>query len=99
VICGFGRLGTWWGAEHYGVEPDLVTFAKGCTSGYLPLGGVIVGSVVREALEADPAFVLRHGHTYSGHPATCTAGLVNIDIIERENLASRADNIAAVVGP
>lgn len=99
VICGFGRLGRWWGSDYYGVRPDLVTFAKGCTSGYLPLGGVIVGAVVREAIEADPSFVLRTGHTFSGHPATCTAGLSNIDIIESENLATRASTIGEVVGP
>lgn len=99
VVCGFGRLGHWWGADYYGVRPDLVTFAKGCTSGYQPLGGVIVGTAVREALEADPAYLLRHGHTYSGHPATCTAGLANIEIVEREQLADRAATIGAVVGP
>src|ERR1700736_2426104 len=68
VICGFGRLGAWWGAVKYGVRPDLVTFAKAVTSGYLPLGGVLFGPAVCEPLEADPAFVLRHGYTYSGHP-------------------------------
>ena len=90
VICGFGRLGTWWGAQRYGVEPDLVTFAKGVTSGYQPLGGVLVGRQVREALEADPATVLRHGHTYSGHPAGAAAALAAIDITEREGLLDRA---------
>ena len=63
VICGFCRLGEWWGAQHYGVVPDLVTFAKGVTSGYLPLGGVLVGRAVRDRLEADPTLVLRHGYT------------------------------------
>ena len=93
VITGFGRLGHWWGAERYRVSPDLVTFAKGVTSGYQPLGGVLIGARVRHALEADPAYVLRHGYTYSGHPTTCAAGLVNLDILEREGLASRADAI------
>ena len=90
VICGFGRLGAWWGAERYDVEPDLVTFAKGVTSGYQPLGGVLVGRRVRASLEADPTTVLRHGHTYSGHPASAAAALVAIDITERESLLERA---------
>ena len=86
VITGFGRLGTWFAAERYGVTPDLTTFAKGVTSGYLPLGGVIIGPKVREALEADPEFILRHGYTYSGHAAACVAASDNLDIIEREGL-------------
>jgi adenosylmethionine-8-amino-7-oxononanoate aminotransferase len=90
VITGFGRMGTWFAAEHYGVTPDLTTFAKGVTSGYQPLGGVIVGRPVRAALESDPDFVLRHGYTYSGHPAACAAALTNLDIIEREGLLDAA---------
>jgi adenosylmethionine-8-amino-7-oxononanoate aminotransferase len=86
VITGFGRMGSWFAAEHYGVTPDLTTFAKGVTSGYQPLGGVIVGAKVRAALEADPDFILRHGYTYSGHPAACAAALANIAIIENEGL-------------
>jgi adenosylmethionine-8-amino-7-oxononanoate aminotransferase len=99
VICGFGRLGTWWGADHFGVEPDLVTFAKGATSGYQPLGGVIVGRAVREVLEADDSFVLRHGFTYSGHPAACAAGVANLDLLEGEDLPERALHIGDVLGP
>jgi adenosylmethionine-8-amino-7-oxononanoate aminotransferase len=95
VICGFGRLGAWFGAERFGVTPDLLTFAKGVTSGYLPLGGVIVGSGVRAPLEADPDWIFRHGYTYSGHPTVCTAALVNIDIIEREGLVARANVVGA----
>jgi putrescine aminotransferase len=95
VITGFGRMGTWFAAEHYGVTPDLTTFAKGVTSGYQPLGGVIVGHRVREALEADPDFILRHGYTYSGHPAACAAGLTNLDIIEREGLLDAAVEMGA----
>ena len=86
VITGFGRMGTWFAADYYDVTPDMTTFAKGVTSGYQPLGGVIVGTPVREALEADPAFMLRHGYTYSGHPTACAAALANIEIIEREGL-------------
>jgi putrescine aminotransferase len=90
VITGFGRLGTWWGAQRYNVTPDLVTFAKGVTSGYVPLGGVLVGPQVREPLEADPAFVLRTGHTYSGHPTAAAAALANIDVIESCDLPGAA---------
>ncbi len=95
VITGFGRLGRWFGAEHYGVTPDLTTFAKAVTSGYQPLGGVIVGEAVRGPLEADDHFVLRHGYTYSGHPAACVAALANIEIIEREDLLGAATKIGA----
>lgn len=93
VICAFGRLGKWFGAEHFGVQPDLITFAKAVTSGYVPLGGVVVGPAVRAALEADPSFFLRHGHTYSGHPTACVAALTNLDILEREGLVDRAPHI------
>ncbi|HWG74517.1 MAG TPA: aminotransferase class III-fold pyridoxal phosphate-dependent enzyme [Acidimicrobiales bacterium] len=98
VICGFGRLGQWWGADHFDVVPDLVTFAKGVTSGYLPLGGVLVGAAVRDPLESDPAFVLRHGYTYSGHPVPAAAALANLDIIESENLLERAAGIGDLLG-
>jgi adenosylmethionine-8-amino-7-oxononanoate aminotransferase len=64
VICAFGRLGEWFGAQHFGVTPDLITFAKGVTSGYLPLGGVVLAPQVHEPLEADATYLLRHGHTY-----------------------------------
>ena len=98
VICGFGRLGAWWASTHFGVEPDLVTFAKGVTSGYLPLGGVLVGRRVAAPLEADPTLVLRHGHTYSGHPATCAAALANLTILRDDGLIDRAPDIARVLG-
>lgn len=95
VICGFGRLGRWFGVEALAppVVPDLVTFAKGVTSGYVPLGGVLVGAAVRAALEADPAYVLRHGHTYSGHPVACAAARVNLRILRDEGLLERAEPI------
>ncbi len=93
VICGFGRLGEWWGATHFGVRPDLVTFAKGVTSGYAPLGGVLVGPAVSTRLEADPTFVLRHGYTYSGHPTSCAAANANLAVLEAEGLARRAPTI------
>jgi putrescine---pyruvate transaminase len=94
VICGFGRLGHWWGAERYGVRPDLVTFAKAVTSGYQPLGGVVVGPAVLAPLCADPGRVLRHGHTYSGHPAACVAGLQALRITREEGLLDRVGKIA-----
>jgi len=93
VICAFGRLGSWWGANRYGVRPDLVTFAKGVTSGYLPLGGVMVGPAVLGPLEADAALVLRHGHTYGGHPAACAAALANLAIMTEEDLPARAHHV------
>lgn len=93
VICGFGRVGSWWAAERYGVEPDLVTFAKAVTSGYLPLGGVLVGRSVLEPLEADPSLMLRHGYTYSGHPTACAAALAVLEIMRREDLVGRAELI------
>ena len=98
VITGFGRLGSWWGAERFDIRPDLVTFAKGVTSGYQPLGGVILAPSVTGPLEEDPSFVLRHGHTYSGHPAACVAALAVIDILRREELAARAVAIGERLG-
>jgi putrescine---pyruvate transaminase len=93
VITGFGRLGHWFGGSRWGVVPDMITFAKGVTSGYLPLGGVLLGRKVTEKLEADPTLVLRHGYTYSGHPASAAAALANLTILEREDLPHRADHI------
>ena len=93
VVCGFGRLGSWWGAQHYDVIPDLVTFAKGVTSGYQPLGGVLLSRRVVDILESDPELVLRHGHTYSGHPAACAAGIAVLQILETEDLFARAGAI------
>jgi adenosylmethionine-8-amino-7-oxononanoate aminotransferase len=90
VICAFGRLGTWFGSERYGIRPDMITFAKGVTSGYVPLGGVVLGRRVRDPLEADPAFVLRHGHTYSGHPTACAAALAALFVTESDRLLERA---------
>jgi adenosylmethionine-8-amino-7-oxononanoate aminotransferase len=93
VITGFGRLGTWFAAEAFGVTPDLITFAKAVTSGYQPVGGVIVGPRVRGALEADDTFLLRHGYTYSGHAAACAAGLRNLQVFDDEELLARAEPV------
>ena len=91
VITGFGRTGRWFALGHWGVEPDLVSFAKGVTSGYLPLGGVIASKRVHEAIESAPSDRrFMHAATYSGHPVCCAVGLRNIEIIEREGLVERA---------
>jgi len=95
VITGFGRLGEWFGAMYYGVTPDMITFAKGVTSGYQPLGGVITCEAINNALATDPAFFLRHGYTYSGHATVCAAALANIAIMERDGLVERAKHIGA----
>ncbi len=93
VISGFGRLGRWFGCERYGVTPDLLTFAKGVSSGYVPLAGVVAGERVREPFWREGAAPLLHGGTYSGHPAACVAGLVNLDILERERLVDRVGEL------
>ncbi len=98
VITGFGRLGDWFAADHYGVIPDLTTFAKAVTSGYQPLGGVLVGQAVRERLEPAAGFRLATGYTYSGHATACAAALTNLAIIEREGLLARATQIGARLG-
>jgi putrescine aminotransferase len=89
VICGFGRLGTWFGVERFGVEPDLITFAKGVTSGYLPLGGVAVSGRVAAPFKQPGAPVFRHGPTYGGHPTCTAAGVANCRILEEEHILER----------
>jgi putrescine---pyruvate transaminase len=98
VITGFGRLGAWFAAEPAGIVPDMITFAKAVTSGYLPLGGVVVGPRVRAALEDDGSFVLRHGYTYSGHPTACAAALANLELLRAERLLDRVPHIAERLG-
>ena len=93
VICGFGRTGEWFASQTYDVMPDLLTFAKGVTSGYQPMGGVIIARGVADVLEADPDFIFRHGYTYSGHPAVAAAALANIDVLDEEGLVGRANRI------
>jgi putrescine---pyruvate transaminase len=90
VICGFGRLGTWFGCERWGIKPAMITFAKGVTSGYQPLGGVIVSERVAEPFwEAPGGPVFRHGPTYAAHATCCAAGLANIGVLERDGLLER----------
>jgi putrescine---pyruvate transaminase len=105
VITGFGRTGTWFGCDHEAVSPDLITFAKGVSNGYVPLGGVILSDELWAELR-DPAQrpgFLMHGFTHSGHPVACAVGLANIEAIEREGLLARVDEaseaLAGLIAP
>jgi putrescine aminotransferase len=91
VICGFGRTGEWWGTTYYGLEPDLITFAKAVTSGYLPLGGVFVGERVAEAL-VEKGGEFYHGFTYSAHPASCAVAIENLRLLRDEGHIERVKN-------
>ncbi|MBM3639289.1 MAG: aspartate aminotransferase family protein [Actinobacteria bacterium] len=93
VITGFGRLGTWFGSQYFDVTPDMITFAKAVTSGYVPLGGVVLAQSVCAPLESDPSFILRHGYTYSGHAVACAAAHANIDALQNEGLLGRVQHI------
>jgi putrescine aminotransferase len=88
VICGFGRLGEWFGYQYFGVEPDFAPIAKGLSSGYLPIGGVLVSDRIAEVLINDVGD-FNHGFTYSGHPVCAAAALENLRIIEDEKLVDR----------
>ena len=91
IVTGFGRTGRWFGLEHWNVRPDILSFAKGVTSGYLPLGGMIVSREIKDAIDsAEPANRWMHGYTYSGHPTCCAVALRNIEIIEREGLVANS---------
>ena len=90
VICGFGRVGDWFGSSALGVVPDIMTCAKGITSGYAPLGAVMVRKEIADAFIGDEGDKFMHGITFGGHPASCAAALANIAIIEREQLNERA---------
>ncbi len=91
VITGFGRTGRWFAMGHWGVEPDIVSFAKGVTSAYLPLGGILISERVHAAIQEAPLDrKFMHAATYSGHPVCCAVGLKNVEIIEREGLVQRA---------
>jgi putrescine aminotransferase len=95
VICGFGRTGQWFGCETFGFRPDLMTFAKGVTSGYVPLGGVMVGDRIARVL-IDQGGEFNHGYTYSGHPVACAVALANIGLIRRLKLV---EHVRDDVGP
>jgi putrescine aminotransferase len=88
VICGFGRTGNWWGCETMGSRPDLMTFAKGVTSGYVPLGGVMVGDRVAKVL-IEQGGEFTHGYTYSGHPVACAVAVANVRLIRELRLVER----------
>lgn len=90
VITGFGRVGDWFAANLFDLEPDLITFAKGVTCGYAPLGGVVANSRIAEPFFNTPGLIFRHGYTYSGHSTACVAALKVMDIIEEEGLLARA---------
>ena len=99
VICGFGRLGCWFGTGCYGLRPDLVTLAKGLTSAYFPMSAVVVSEAVWRVLEAgsDELGVFAHGFTYSGHPVGGAVGLANLDLIEAEGLVENAARMGALL--
>jgi adenosylmethionine-8-amino-7-oxononanoate aminotransferase len=91
VITGFGRTGTWFGLEHWGVEPDIMQFAKGITSGYIPMGGIGVSDTIKAAMDSTPPEQRwMHAYTYSGHPTCCAVALANLTILEEEGLVQRA---------
>lgn len=91
-------MGSWFAADHYGVVPDMITFAKAVTSGYIPMGGVIVGPRIRAALESEPDEILRTGFTYSGHPTAAAAGIACLEVAEQDGLLARASALAVRIG-
>ncbi len=95
VICGFGRLGRWFGCEYFGAKPDFITFAKAVTSGYIPLGGAIVSDRVADVL-IEKGGEFNHGYTYSGHPVACAVGLENLRIFKAEKIVEK---VAAETAP
>jgi len=95
VITAFGRMGTNFAADKYGVQPDMITFAKGVTSGTVPMGGVLVSAPIYQAFMSGPAGIeLFHGYTYSAHPLACAAGVATLDLYEEEGLFARAAKMA-----
>jgi len=97
VVTGFGRLGSMFGSDHYGLKPDLITIAKGLTSAYAPLSGVIVSDRVWKVLEkgSDAMGVLGHGWTYSAHPLCAAAGIANLEVLDRLGLVANAGEVGA----
>ena len=95
VICGFGRTGEWFGSQHYNIKPDVITFAKGITSGYLPLSGVGIGKKISDVI-INQGGEFYHGYTYSGHPVACAVAIENIRIIKEEGMI---DNIKKNIAP
>ena len=98
VITGFGRTGEWFATGRFGLSPDLITVAKGITSGYIPLGGVIASARVAEPFWTEGTTnVFRHGFTYAGHATACAVALANLDVIEREDLVQRVRELEPVL--
>ena len=98
VITGYGRTGQWFASERFGLDPDMITSAKGLSSGYLPIGAVIAGQKVSEPFwRQDSGQVFRHGYTYSGHPAAAAVALANLELIEREQLVARVASLEPVL--
>jgi putrescine---pyruvate transaminase len=98
VITGFGRTGSWFASERFALEPDMMTVAKGLTSGYAPLGAVLVGRRVAEPFwRPGSAEIFRHGYTYQAHPTSCAVGLANLDVLEREQLVQRVRDLEDVL--
>jgi adenosylmethionine-8-amino-7-oxononanoate aminotransferase len=94
VITGFGRTGEWFALKHWGVKPDILSFAKAITSGYAPLGGIQISEAIRETMEtAADTEAFMHGFTYSGHAMSCAVGLKNLEIMEREHFPERAKEL------
>jgi putrescine aminotransferase len=90
VVTGYGRTGQWFGAQHFGIEPDIVVTAKGLTSGYMALGAVLVSDPIADMATSE-GFPM--GYTYNGHPTACAVALANLDLIENENLLERARDL------
>ena len=96
VVTGFGRSGSITGTRGWGVKPDIMCFAKGLSSGYIPLGATVLNERVAQAWEAEsPEAMIMHGYTYSGHPVACAAGLAALDIVQREDLPGNAKAVGA----
>ena len=95
VICGFGRTGEWFGSQHYNIKPDIITFAKGITSGYIPLSGIGIGKKIEDVF-VNKGGEFYHGYTYSGHPVACSVAIENIRIIKEEGMV---ENVKNKIGP
>jgi adenosylmethionine-8-amino-7-oxononanoate aminotransferase len=95
VVTAFGRIGHWFASEsEFGIEPDIITCAKGLTSGYLPLGATIYSDAIHEGISApDPDAWFAHGFTYAGHPVCCAVALANIELIEREHILEHSASV------
>src|SRR5690606_336806 len=95
VITGFGRTGRWFGIEHFGVVPDMLTLAKGFSSGYAPLGACVVRHEIAATFVGSSDQTLRHGYSYGGHAVSAAAGLKNLEVLEREDLPGNAARLGA----